>query len=156
MQPPLPYVSVVIPAFNRAESLRRCLASLISQVYPSDRFEIIVVDDGSTDDIATAVHEVTDGWNGRVSCLRKANGGPASARNAGIKAAIGDIVAFIDSDCSAEPDWLSQMVEVLERRCCQWRWRYDYQCYVSWLDCPVCDVCEVLPSSGAATVKWIT
>jgi glycosyltransferase involved in cell wall biosynthesis len=115
MQPVLlPYVSVVIPVYNRIELLRRCLTSLFLQTYPADRFEIIVVDDGSTEDVAGVIGQMEAGWDGRISCVRKANGGPASARNAGIHAAKGDVIAFTDSDCEAEPSWLELVVGTLE------------------------------------------
>ncbi|MGO8949652.1 MAG: glycosyltransferase [Ktedonobacterales bacterium] len=115
MQDTTPYASVVVPAYNRLELLRRCVTSLVAQTYPSNCFEIIVVDDGSTEDMASAAREAVEGWTGEFSFLRKANGGPASARNAGIRAAKGDIIACIDSDCEADPDWLSALVAVLEQ-----------------------------------------
>jgi O-antigen biosynthesis protein len=73
------------------------------------------VDDGSTEDVSTAAREAVEGWKGRFTFLRKANGGPASARNAGIRAAKGDIIAFTDSDCEADEDWLSGLIEVLAK-----------------------------------------
>jgi glycosyltransferase involved in cell wall biosynthesis len=109
------YASIVVPVYNRAELLRRCLTSLVAQTYPCTCFEIIVVDDGSTEDIATAAQEATEGWQGRFGLLRKANGGPASARNAGIRAAKGDIIAFTDSDCVADQDWLAGLIEELAK-----------------------------------------
>lgn len=111
----LPFVSVVVPAHNGADSIRRCLEPLLAQTYPPRRFEIIVVDDGSTDDVADVARAALAGGSVAFQVLRKEkNSGPASARNAGIHAARGDLIAFIDADCVAEPDWLLEMVRALE------------------------------------------
>ena len=109
------FVSVVIPAYNCAPSLEKCLSSLFAQTYPRDRYEIMVVDDGSTDNTAEIAQSRARAWSGRLSVICKANGGPASARNAGVTAMDDDVdvVAFIDSDCIAEPDWLACLVERL-------------------------------------------
>jgi glycosyltransferase involved in cell wall biosynthesis len=108
-------VSVVVPAYNCAPALERCLAALMAQSYPRDRYEIIVVDDGSTDDTAARAQALAVAWEGRLRVIRKANGGPASARNAGIAAtdAGTEVIAFIDADCVAEPDWLACLAEQL-------------------------------------------
>lgn len=112
--PPL-FVSVVIPAYNCAAPLTHCLVSLFAQTYPVDRYEIIVVDDGSSDDTAAVARSLAHEWPGRLRVIRKANGGPASARNAGIAAtdSTGDVIAFLDADCVAEPSWLASLVERL-------------------------------------------
>lgn len=111
-----PVVSVVIPAYNCARTLGDCLASLFAQTYPPDRFEIIVVNDGSIDETAAiaTVAATTGGWKGHFALLSQPNGGPASARNTGIHAATGQIVAFTDADCVAAPDWLASLVHVFE------------------------------------------
>jgi mycofactocin system glycosyltransferase len=102
----LPEVSIVIPVMNRADELRRCLTSLTRLTYPSEKLQIIVVDDGSSDTSPDVTREfgallVPSGGVGR---------GPAAARNVGASAAEGEILAFIDSDCSASPDWLCQLI----------------------------------------------
>src|SRR5260221_9054012 len=109
------FVTVVIPAYNCAPSLERCLSSLVTQTYPRHRYEIVVVDDGSKDNTAEVAQARARAWPGRLSVICKANGGPASARNAGVAATDDDVdvVAFIDSDCVAEPDWLACLVEQL-------------------------------------------
>ncbi|MFI5349912.1 MAG: glycosyltransferase family 2 protein [Elusimicrobiota bacterium] len=88
-----PRVSVIIPVYNRSRSARRAVASVFAQTFKD--FEVIVVDDGSTDDIAGALAD----WRTKLRLIRlKRNQGPASARNAGLAAARGELAAFLDSD----------------------------------------------------------
>lgn len=106
----LPFVSVVIPVMDRAEELRRCLESIGRVRYPRERFEILVVDDGSRDETpqvarALGASVVASGGRGR---------GPAAARNRGAAAARGEILAFIDSDCTASEEWLVELAERFE------------------------------------------
>lgn len=109
-----PRVSVVVPAYNCAASLRRCLESLFLQTYPRDRYSITVVDDGSTDDTASAARACAADWSGDLTVLTQPNGGPASARNSGIRAAArAEIVAFLDADCVAASDWLDGLIATL-------------------------------------------
>jgi glycosyltransferase involved in cell wall biosynthesis len=103
-----PLVSVVIPTYNRADFLAAAVDSVLKQSYPN--IEAIVVDDGSTD--ATA--RVMEGYRGRVTFLRQANAGIARARNAGLQAAHGKYVAFIDSDDECEPARIAIQVACLE------------------------------------------
>ncbi len=108
-----PLVSVVVPAFNRASFLPRCLAALFAQTYPRDRVEVVLVDDGSTDGTAQAARALAREWGGRMRVVEKPNGAPASARNAGVRVATGEIIAFTDADCVAAADWLEQVVGTL-------------------------------------------
>jgi GT2 family glycosyltransferase len=110
-----PRVTVVVPAYNSAKVLGACLRSLFAQTYPLDRYAIIVVDDGSADDTAAVACGLATGWDGQLTVVRKANGGPASARNAGIAATDDavDVIAFLDADCVAEPTWLEALVSCL-------------------------------------------
>ncbi len=101
-----PGVSVIIPTYNRRDLVQRALQSVFAQTY-SD-FEIMVVDDGSTDD-TRAVVEGRD----RVRYLCQANAGPASARNLGIRQARAGIIAFLDSDDVWWPDFLETQLDVL-------------------------------------------
>lgn len=107
----LPSVSVVIPAYNSAAYIGPLLASLVAQTYPRQRYEIIVVDDGSSDATAAVAERALASWQGVSRVLRQRNGGPASARNAGIRASSADIVAFIDADCVAVDDWLASLTQ---------------------------------------------
>jgi glycosyltransferase involved in cell wall biosynthesis len=104
-----PFVSIVVPTWNRAELLRDCLKSLLDQDYPHDRYEIIVVDDGSTDSTTT----IMAGFKGYQTSLvyaRKDHGGLNSARNHGIALARGELVCFFDDDALAPQPWLPAMV----------------------------------------------
>lgn len=103
---PWPMVSVVVCSYNGGATLDECLRSLERLEYPN--YEVIVVDDGSKDNTP----EIVKGYN--VRSIRVPNGGLSRARNLGIEAAKGEIVAFIDSDAYADPDWLYYMVCALE------------------------------------------
>lgn len=108
-----PHVSIVVPVYNRADLLARCLATLCQQSYPQACYEIVVVDDGSTDDSAMVAQAIGETWPGALTVIRQANGGPSSARNAGIYASQSQLVAFTDSDCVAASDWLVALVRTL-------------------------------------------
>ena len=92
-----PLVSVVLPTFNRAPVLARAMNSVLAQDYRN--LELIVVDDGSTDETEAVVKACRDS---RVRYARQANAGPGAARNAGLRLAAGEFVAFQDSD----DEWL--------------------------------------------------
>ena len=113
LPPPLtsaPKATVVVPAYNAAATLGECLDSLRNLNYPD--YETIVVDDGSTDSTA----EIAGHDGNGVRTIRVEHNGLAAARNAGIEAASGEIVAFIDADARADRDWLYHLVETLKRR----------------------------------------
>jgi glycosyltransferase involved in cell wall biosynthesis len=101
-----PLVSVVVPVYNVAEFLGEALDSLFAQDY--EPFEVVVVDDGSTDGSGTIARSYPG-----VRYLRQENQGPAAARNAGIAAARGEIVAFADADDVQLPTRLSVQVGYL-------------------------------------------
>ena len=94
-------ISVIIPAYNAEATLGRCLAMLKKQTQPPT--EIIVVDDGSTDGTADLARRYS------VLLISQANAGPAAARNAGARAACGDLLLFTDADCAPAPDWVDHM-----------------------------------------------
>jgi len=98
-------ISVIIPAFNSEKSLSKCLDSLDQQDYGKP-FEIIVVDDGSSDDTVNVAKTFK-----KVKTIKQSHGGPAKARNTGAKIAKGNIVLFTDADCVADKGWLSEMVK---------------------------------------------
>ena len=99
----MPRVSVVLPTYNRAELAEEAVASVLAQDF--EDFEVLVVDDGSTDDTVARI-EARFGRDPRVRCLRKSNGGTASARNLGMREARAAWVALLDSDDLWPTDWL--------------------------------------------------
>lgn len=106
-----PLVSAIIPTFNRRDDVVIAVQTVIDQTYPA--IEILVVDDGGTDDSAAVL---TGRFRERVTILRKANGGVSSARNHGIGAARGAYLAFLDSDDEWRPTKIAKQVEFLEAR----------------------------------------
>lgn len=98
-------VSVVIPTYDRADLVSRALDALDRQTLASDRFEVVVVDNGSVDDTAERLGRRSDPFALRVVSLPH-NRGPAGARNAGLAAATAPTVAFTDSDCVPGDRWL--------------------------------------------------
>ena len=103
-----PRVSVVIPAFRAATTIGKAIDSVIAQTSPVA--QILVVDDGSPDDLGAVV----SAYGAAVQYCRKANGGAASARNLGIDRCDGDWVAFLDADDYWEPDKLRRQLEVAD------------------------------------------
>ena len=98
-------LSIVVPTHNRSKALYACLASLSRMNFPVNRFEIIVVDNASTDDTAGVVRHFKESWWGNVTYVYEGRPGPSHARNAGIARARGAIVGFIDDDVIVEPGW---------------------------------------------------
>lgn len=101
------FVSVVIPARDASASLPECLLALRVQTYPRDRYEVIVVDDGSRDNTAS----VAETFWARV--VRIPPSGPAAARNRGVQAARGTLLLFTDADCAPGPDWIRRLTDAL-------------------------------------------
>jgi len=104
-----PTVSVIIPHYRDLKGLAICLRSLESQTYPRDRFEVVVADNASPEG-PDAVAAVIAG-RGQLVVVAEKGAGPA--RNGGVAASSGEILAFIDSDCVAEPAWLEEAVKAL-------------------------------------------
>jgi glycosyltransferase involved in cell wall biosynthesis len=102
-------VSVIIPVYNRSNVLPRALRSVARQTFPAD--EVLVVDDGSTEDIC----QVASLFDPLVTVMRKPNGGAASARNLGVEHATGSVIAFLDVDDYWEPVRLERQLTVLKR-----------------------------------------
>jgi glycosyltransferase involved in cell wall biosynthesis len=93
-----PKISVVVATYNAARTLDDCLSSLLQITYPN--YEVIVVNDGSTDDSASIIDQYP------FKAITTRNQGVSAARNEGLHAATGEIIAYIDSDARADPDWL--------------------------------------------------
>ena len=102
-------VSIIIPLYNKAPYVRRALDSIAAQTFPD--FEVIVVDDGSTDYGAAIVADYPDA---RVRLIRQANAGPGAARNAALAQARGELIAFLDADDEWLPSYLAESVRWLE------------------------------------------
>lgn len=95
--------SVIIPAFNAGKTLPDTLVALKQQTVSPDEYEVIVVDDGSTDETAALAGRFG------ANCISQPNRGPAAARNHGVRAARGGIILFTDADCVPDTDWIRQM-----------------------------------------------
>lgn len=107
-----PFISVVVPTYNRPQRLARCLRALVQQTYPRNRYEIIVVNDGggqSTENVVAQFKDVP-----RVCYVYQKNQGPAVARNKGARQANGRFLAFTDDDCAPASSWLHQLVACLK------------------------------------------
>lgn len=105
----LPFFSVIIPTFNRPVQLANCLQALTLQDYPSERFEVIVVDDGGELSLEKVQYRFKDRLH--LSVIRQANIGPAAARNRGASLARGRYLAFTDDDCDPDTEWLTSLSE---------------------------------------------
>lgn len=101
-------ISVIVPSYNVAPYLERCVNSLAGQTYTD--LEIILVDDGSTDDTGKLCDKIADS-DSRIKVIHKENGGLSDARNAGIDVATGEFYSFIDGDDFIEPDTYEVMMK---------------------------------------------
>ena len=110
--PSRPSVSVVIPTRARRDMLQKCIESLFVQDYPADRYEIIVVEDGTRDG-ESLVAELLPKSPVPMKYVQITHSGAATARNVGLQQSQADIVAYIDDDGLANRDWLSQLVDPL-------------------------------------------
>jgi glycosyltransferase involved in cell wall biosynthesis len=101
-------VTVVIPVYNGTAELVACLAAVRAQDYPADRFDVLVVDNASTEDVGAAVPD-----DDRITLLSESRRGSYAARNKALNSARGEIIAFTDADCVPRGDWLSEGVAAL-------------------------------------------
>ncbi len=106
-----PFFTVVVPTYGRPDQLVRCIEAVAAFDYPADRYELIVVDDGSPEPVEPGIRLFADRLN--LTVLRQENLGPAVARNAGLRIARGRFTAFTDDDCRPAPDWLRRLAEAL-------------------------------------------
>jgi glycosyltransferase involved in cell wall biosynthesis len=104
-----PMVSVIIPTFNRENYVTKAIDSVLAQTYPD--YEIVVVDDGSTDNTKEVIRKYKD----KIRYLYQKNQGVSSARNSGIKASRGEWIAFLDSDDEWFPDYLLYQVDQIKK-----------------------------------------
>jgi len=110
-EPAAPFVSIVMPHYHDLVGLDLCLSALERQTYPRDRFEIVVADNASPE----GRQAVEAAIRGRARLVVVTEKGAGPARNGGVADASGEILAFIDSDCVARPEWLAAGVEALGR-----------------------------------------
>jgi glycosyltransferase involved in cell wall biosynthesis len=101
------FVSVVIPTYNRRDSLQAVLHSLARQTYPRDKYEVIVVDDGSMDDTPSIANEE---YPFSFRYVRQPNRGDAIARNLGAQESKADLLIFLDDDITVVPDFVASMI----------------------------------------------
>ena len=121
-----PLVSIVIPTYNRPLQLTKCLTALTASTYPKNRFEVIVIDDGSPDSLEDTVSMFRELLE--IKLIVQQNAGPAYARNKGVEQALGRFIAFTDDDCETSPEWLQNMVNRLteEPECLYGGWTVNH------------------------------
>lgn len=107
MTPGKPLFSVVVPTYNRRDNLVRFLESFSETTFPKHRYEVIVVDDGGSCQVASVGTSFSDRLD--ITVIRQEHGGPAAARNAGSSVARGTYLVFIDDDCTIPADWLENL-----------------------------------------------
>lgn len=108
-----PFVSVVVCAFNEERILGECLKGLVALDYPKDRYEVLVIDDESTDSTFTIASNFISNLGTdapRIRLIRILHGGLSVARNSGIRLSEGSVIAFIDGDAVPDPRWLDELV----------------------------------------------
>ena len=101
-------ISVIIPAFNAAKYIKRCILSLLNQTYKN--IEVIVINDGSIDSTKQIVEQLN------VTLINQENSGVSSARNKGLKIATGDYITFVDADDYVEKDYIENVVNIIKEK----------------------------------------
>src|SRR5579862_5259447 len=109
----MPRVSVIIPAYNAARYLPSSIESVMAQTYQD--WEIVVVDDGSTDNTKTVLSSYQEQLQDKIHCIHQSNRGLPAARNTAIRASRGEIMALLDADDVWLPARLSRSVRELDR-----------------------------------------
>lgn len=110
------FLSVIIPTFNRRETLRRCLDALSEQTFPKSGYEVVLADDGSNDGTADFVRAYAKTAKADIRQIQQEHKGPAAARNAGVRAARGELLLFTGDDIIPDPHMLEEH--------CEWHRRY--------------------------------
>ena len=110
-----PHVSIIVPVFNGGHSFRACVSSLLELDYPDEKLQIILINDGSTDDTARWLKEKKLPPNYKIITHSK-NKGRAAARNSGIKIVEGEIIIFLDADMVVKPGFVNQHVSAISKR----------------------------------------
>ncbi|NOX37395.1 MAG: glycosyltransferase [Calditrichaeota bacterium] len=107
------FYSIIVPAFNRLDEIRELVQSFQQLDFPGDRFELIIVDDGSTDGTQEWVQAYRERVDFPLRLVRQENRGPGAARNKGMEVAKGDFFIFLDSDVTVPPGWLTAVDRAL-------------------------------------------
>jgi glycosyltransferase involved in cell wall biosynthesis len=110
-------VSIVITSYNNESDVKRAVGSALTQDYPEDLFELVIVDDGSSDDTVKIINDTLLKANTRgikTTVIEKENGGTASARNVGVKNSLGKYIGFLDADDAYLKDKISESVKAFE------------------------------------------
>lgn len=107
-------LSIIVPVYNVADYLAKCLDSLLVQDLPQNEYEIIVVNDGSTDNSGDIAQQYADKY-ANITLINQANQGLSGARNTGIKCAKGDYIQFVDSDDYLEANVLGELMEQVKK-----------------------------------------
>jgi len=123
----MPKVSIIVPVYNVEKYVEKCLQTLIDQTLKD--IEIIVVNDGSTDNSSRIINEYVSNFSNMIKCYDKENGGLSDARNYGMQYATGDYIAFLDSDDYVELDMYEKMYnKAIEEKSdmveCDFIWEY--------------------------------
>ncbi|MCR5771141.1 MAG: glycosyltransferase, partial [Butyrivibrio sp.] len=109
-----PKITVIIPAYNIENLITRCVESVVNQTYPKELTQILVVDDGSTDNTGKIIDELSKKYD-NVTALHEENSGSSKARNYALSKAEGDYIGFVDSDDFVEPFMYERLVDALVR-----------------------------------------
>lgn len=109
-----PLISVIIPAYNIENLIRRCVESVVNQTYPKELLEILIVDDGSTDNTGSIIDELSKTYD-NVIALHEENSGSSAARNFALSKSKGSFIGFVDSDDYIEPQMYEKLVDALIR-----------------------------------------
>lgn len=109
----LPFVSVVVPVYNDPDGVETTLRSLVSQDYPDDRYEIIAVDNDSTDDTNERISRFAEEYSNVACRVEREEHSAGAARNRGVEASRGELLAFLDADMHVDDDWLRSAVRAM-------------------------------------------
>lgn len=108
----MPKISVIVPIYNAENNIKRCIESVLNQDYFD--FELLLIDDGSKDESLTIIQDYAQ-MDSRIKVISQKNQGVSCARNTGINLAIGDYITFLDSDDQYQPNYLSRMLEAINK-----------------------------------------
>lgn len=112
----IPMISIIIPVYNEEKRLDKCIHSILHQTYQD--FEVVIVNDGSTDGTSEIINRYIDEYYEKVVCINKKNGGLASARNCGIDISRGKYITFLDADDYIDRDYLLTLISTAEKHGC--------------------------------------